>query len=270
MPAVYVFGAWVLLMLDYVWVVTRSLLLSLRWKGLGQNGQSSCLCLPILPLPVTGNNTAHAYRDALQLVVTHTDKLVDYLKASPSSTPQNIDKLLLREAMDVIGKHLQCITVTWSKGSGGSINQEIFLAVNAKRAISCSLCRYGIFPECRSIALPAKHFHEVPDASYMLHRGVWIPEANERPEQPAISWARNNEGAEWCGCASGCHPRNWAPNAGPSEGFSNLEAWSLARGIPPESLQGRATLQAPYSLVYCTTLFDHHVGVAAIAMDPVA
>lgn len=44
-------------------------------------------------------------RDALQLVVHYTSQLVDYLKEAGPEEAQNIDKLLLRESMDVIGMH---------------------------------------------------------------------------------------------------------------------------------------------------------------------
>ena len=43
-------------------------------------------------------------RDATQLVVEKSDQLVKYLLQEGSSVPQNMDKLLLRESMDVIGK----------------------------------------------------------------------------------------------------------------------------------------------------------------------
>jgi len=43
------------------------------------------------------------FREALRLVVDRANQLVEYLKDNGSQEPQNIDKLLLRESMDVIG-----------------------------------------------------------------------------------------------------------------------------------------------------------------------
>ena len=48
-------------------------------------------------------------RDATQLVVEKSDQLVEYLLQEGSSVPQNMDKLLLKESMDVIGKLCFCI-----------------------------------------------------------------------------------------------------------------------------------------------------------------
>ena len=42
-------------------------------------------------------------REALRLVVLRSDQLVAFLRSRGPLEPQNVDKLLLRESMDVIG-----------------------------------------------------------------------------------------------------------------------------------------------------------------------
>ena len=54
-------------------------------------------------MPARSLTSTLALRQALQLVVDRTSQLVDYLKDAGSRAPQNVDQLLLRESMDVIG-----------------------------------------------------------------------------------------------------------------------------------------------------------------------